>query len=139
MKNKNAYILFIIISPFFTSCQDDECYRPWNCYDEEPDGATMDIEVTINDENPAVKVVVYDGVYEDDRVREELILRSRYEEVFLPEGQYSAVAFYKRGKDSIMAIDGGRVKITYWSCEDSTGTLEDECYKVRSSTLNLKL
>jgi len=138
MKNKSIYILSVLLSLFLISCEDDECYRPWNCYDDEPDGATMDIKVTINDENPSVKVIIYDGVYENDNVREELTLTSSNDEIYLPDGQYSATALYKRGKDSVLAIDGGRVSITHWSCEDSTG-VEEECYKVRASTLNLRL
>ena len=108
MKNKSIYILSVLISLFFISCyDDDECSRPWNCYDEEPDGATMDIKVTINDQNPSVKVIIYNGIYENDNVREELTLTDGYGEIYLPDGQYSATALYKRGKDSVLAIDGG--------------------------------
>lgn len=138
MKNKTAFTFIFMIPLIFMSCYDDDCTRPSNCYSSRPETIAMEIKVTINNENPNVDVTIYSGVYEEGNVQEELTLNSSTKIISLPEGRYSATAYYKRDVDTILAIDGEHISVNYWSCEDSSGT-SDSCYEVNEGKLNLTL
>ncbi len=115
---------------------EDECSSPdySNCDTHEPAVAILELKVTINSENPKVKVEIYDGnvesgylyrtVFAESGVLNENVSVDRY---------YSAKAFYKSGADSIVAIDGDELKKISTSYCDST------CWGISGGHLDLRL
>ena len=130
-------ILFCTIL-FFSNCKSkfedctDQDYA--NCDTEIPQTGRITILLTINQENPAIPVRVYEGNFEDGRLVRVDTLRIRTFNYFLtPEKDYSFTATYKDGASTIMAVDGGRIKVsTYRMCEL-------RCYNLNNPEIDLRL
>jgi len=132
-------LLLTYVAFFIISCDDESCYRPRNCYNTEPDEADLVINLSINNENPSVDITVYKGDYEENEVVTTFSTSKTTEVLSLPEGRYSATALYNSGSKQILAVDGDRISITHWTCDDSSGYVSDECYEVEHGEIDLTL
>jgi len=130
-------ILFCIIF-FLSNCKSkfedctDQDYA--NCDTEIPQTGRITVLLTINQENPAVTVRVFEGNFEDGHLVREDILRIRtFNYSLTPDKYYSFTATYKDGTSTIMAVDGGRIKVSrYRMCEL-------RCYDLNSPEIDLRL
>ena len=132
------FIACLILPVVFTSCRDkyegctDEDYA--NCRTSKPSQAIVEVLVTLNSENPTVQVSLYEGNFEDGNLVWEKTYRNRDEaEIIKTDTDYSFTAKYISGNDTILAVDGGRVRIiSYQMCEL-------RCYEVRDRDLTFDL
>lgn len=131
-------MLVFMVCIKFTGCEQEDLDFYINCYDcleEPPDSANLIVYLTINDENPYVPLVFYRGDYEnnledwiDTAYADTLYL---YSEVGIT---YSVKALYKQDGESVVAIDGDKMRIV-----DGEGECYPPCYVVRGGTLDLRL
>lgn len=139
MKQNILFYLFVIIF-LFVSCDkltdEDECddvdYS--DCNTEEPFRDSLHIKLTINDENEKVKLVIYDGDFEDGIAITQIETeKSKINVEVLLDREYSASAEYISGKDTIIAIDGTNIKKKSKTYCDST------CWSIKNQDLDLRL
>lgn len=134
----NIAFVFILIS-FLTGCdkpivQDCENYDFSDCDLDEPEWGFLIIDVTINDENTKVPIVIYKGYMEDNIIEwEDTATTSKYEIDVSLNQYYSVVATYKSGDKTILAVDGDyfekkRVKVC-----------DERCWIIKGGEYNLEL
>lgn len=105
-----------------------------NCNTEVPVVGSVTVNITINEFNDSVIVVIKEGKFESGQLvlKDTLYQNSKTYSLDLNKN-YSAAAYYKSGSDTIIAIDGG--KLDYYSYK----ACELTCYEVRNLTLDLRL
>jgi hypothetical protein len=129
------FIIFIFIS---FSCKDktENCTeRDYDeCYTSRPEYGMAEIMLTLNSENPKVTFRIYEGNFEDGKLLlEEDVAGRMFTEYLAVEKQYSFTATYKNGRENILAVDGGKIKITsYQMCEY-------KCYEARVLKIDLRI
>ncbi|MBW6478578.1 MAG: hypothetical protein K0B37_04050 [Bacteroidales bacterium] len=127
-------ITLVILSSCKSKYEDctDQDYA--NCETEKPQTGRITILLSINQENPYVPVRLYEGNFENGRLVREDTIRMRTFNYFLtPEKDYSFKATYKDGTSTVLAINGGRIKVsTYRMCEL-------RCYEVNNLEIDLRL
>lgn len=127
--------LFIILvfsceqNPFIFDVNCDECYF------EKPDSADLIVDITINEENPFVPLIFYKGKAEEGNI--EWIDTAYSETLYLysPVDQYYSIkAFYKSGEQTIISIDGDKLKTTRVS-----DVCDYDCWVIRGGILDVRL
>ena len=115
----------------YSDCTDGD-YN--NCEPDKPETGVITCLLTKDSENQSVLLKVYEGNWEEGIVVYERVLNVARAYITVDvEKHYSATAFYLRGNDTIMAIDGGRIKLsTYRACELV-------CYEINEPELDLRL
>jgi len=124
--------------PFIFDVNCDECYYP------EPDTADLILDFTLNEENPYVPYILYIGDVEDNivifvgDVEDNIIVRTAYsEQEYLPAAvneHYSIEAFYKNGDQTVVVVDGDKLKTSRTS-----EVCDTECWIIKGGQFNLKL
>ncbi len=131
-----VFVLFFAL--FVSGCidlgVDCETYDYADCLTDEPETWDLKISLTINEENPEVKITVFKGDFDNG----DTLFTSLwdYPEAYLEvqvNQEYSATAEYKSGGKKIIAVDGDYMKTK------STIVCEKKCWKVKGSSLDLKL
>lgn len=115
--------------PFVFDVNCDECYI------NEPDSADLIVDITINEENPFVPLIFYRGEVDDDNI--EWIDTSWSETLYLyspVDEYYSIKAFYKKGEQTIIAVDGDKLKTSLVS-----DACETDCYVIKGGILDVRL
>ncbi len=138
MKIPDTIILFVCILIFAFSCRSkyedctDQDYA--ECNTEIPQTGIISVRLTINEENPAIPISVYDGNFENGRlIRQDTLRVGSYNFALLTEKEYSFTATYKKAGKTIVAVNGGRINlIRYRMCEL-------QCYDVDEPELDLRL
>lgn len=116
-------------NPFIFDVDCDECYF------EKPDSADLIVDITINEENPYVPLIFYKGDVEDGNI--EWIDTAYSETLYLysPVDQfYSIKAFYKSGDQTIISVDGDKLKTTQVS-----DVCDYDCWVIRGGILDVRL
>jgi hypothetical protein len=128
------FLLFLILF----SCKDktedctDEDYR--NCDTSRPEYGYVDINLSFNHLNPDVILRIYEGNFEDNRLLlEQSVRSSRIIEELRTNTYYSFTATYQNGREIIVAVDGGKIKI------DSYQMCEYKCYEARRLNVDLRI
>ncbi len=107
---------FILISTgifFFTSCNktDPNCQISTSCNTEKIDSGDVTINISYQAGQPGVPVILYDGYVEDNVI---LWIDTLYQSnitFYLPVGKrYAAEAYYVTSKQTIVALDGNKLK-----------------------------
>lgn len=121
------------------SCRDnyyvEDCnnYNYSDCNTTEPSLAGLNIKLTINAQNPEVLIEIFKGKYEENNlVYSELVNVEKFS-VLLPPSYYSVRATYRKGNETVYAIDGDKCKINYTQVCDSL------CWDTDEGYLNLEL
>lgn len=136
MKRFLVLTLLLFLPLVFSDCKgkDENCTEnDYNdCITTRPDSGYAEVSITHNFQNKNVEVRLYQGNFEDGRlVWEKSYSKTNTTELLDVENYYSFTATYVVGEDTIVAVDGGRVKvISYNMCELT-------CYEAR--TLNIDL
>jgi len=112
--------------------------RPWDCHEtNDYTVGTLSIRLTINAENPTVKIHVYNGNVEDGNYYKGISPNpfdynaSSYSNASVPLGDYSAKVDYTVGSVTVTAIDGDSIS-TY-----SEQYCEGPCYYLENASLDL--
>ena len=140
MKKVFRYILFLISTIVLlksASCEPED----WiivdcnDCYSYKPDSADLIFNLTINEENDSIPIVVYLGKIEegiidwkDTATGKDFRLYSEVVQV------YTVQASYKSGSETILAIDADKMTIT--NADDDCGY---PCYIVKGGIFDLTL
>lgn len=133
-------ILPLLLSFLLVSCERHETvytgeFNCTECYQNKPEWAPLNYEVTINDQNPFIILKVYIGNIEDNNL--DWIDTAYYQEGYidvLPNVYHSVSAEYKDGSNTILAIDGDKVSMKYTSEE-----CDVPCYYFRGGFVDLRL
>ncbi len=132
---KKIYI-FILLIVSTTACQiyDSDC-NDSDCLSYEPYEATMNIWLTIDNQNDSVPIWIYEGKYNDIN---SLIFRDTCTEemyrIILPLNyQYYVKAKYKKADKTIYAIDGVYFK-KYQRTE-----CDSVCWKIKNNRIDVRL
>lgn len=137
MKYSILIITFILLLIGF-SCEEDPFVFDVNCdecYINEPDSADLIVDITINEENPFVPLVFYRGDVEEENI--EWIDTAYSETLYLysPVNEYYSIkAFYKSGNQTIIAVDGDRMKTSMVS-----DVCNYDCWVIRGGVLDVRL
>lgn len=135
MKN----ILLIIVALCFAfSCDDQysECTEEdyANCVTTKPDEAEMIVDVTINDENPQVPLMIYKGKLDDGNVIALDTAKDEEFRRFFPVDQYYTVtAKYQAGDKTVMAVDGNKMY------KESRVLCDSTCWDIKGGIYDLRL
>jgi len=137
MKNILLALTFIVTilvfsceeTPFVFDVDCDECYI------DKPDSANLIIDITINEENPFVPLVFYRGNIEDGIVEYRDTAREERRYLYSPvDEEYSVKAFYKSDSQTIIAVDGDKLKTSRVS-----DVCDIDCWVIRGGVLDVRL
>ena len=133
-----VFALFVALTLWCCSVDDAEgslyCY---NCITTEPDTAEMVIKLTINEQNPAVQLTIYQGEFntsgQNEVLRIDTITVSNYTIYMHTNKTYSVTATYQSGNRKIMAVDGG-----VFNRQEQTGC-ETTCWQLIGGSYDVQL
>lgn len=126
-----AIILLISINSCSKNCPADfnECQ-----YFEKPDSAYVNLEFTINNENPSVDFEIFRGNYNDPNPRIVFSGTTNTPQffVFLPLGFYSVKAIYQRGNQEVWVVNAGKSRAIEFNCDYT-------CFDVKEADIEVTL
>jgi len=111
------FLQVVIISVFFASCvtqQVDDCstYDYSDCITTKPDSSFITIKFSTSKEQPLAFLKLYRGFIDDNVLIEADSLSEGIHKVLLPVDQYySVLAIYSNNGDTMIAVDGDKLKI----------------------------
>ncbi len=123
MKNECILLLLLVL----VGCRKDPCDENERCQTVEPSEGTVRVMITPPAEGDTVGVSVLEGHVEEGREVAFLNMTTAQAALSLPvEKKYSATAAYTEGKDTLVALDGGRLVLEdYLNCDEVCYSLED--------------
>ncbi|MBQ3690272.1 MAG: hypothetical protein II937_10515 [Bacteroidales bacterium] len=149
---KTIFIISALLTIFFSTCDDskvvnsdNESYyyndeKDCNCnpkltnLSKKPDSAFVTFRVTINEENPEVKIIVLNGNFSSGKEIDSLSTKHQRDSLRLLLGTtYTYVAKYKKGNDSIAVPVCARL---FTNSNDCKGLL---CYEIINNVIDLSL
>jgi len=105
------------------------------CYQDKPEWGSLIVYVTLNDENPSVPLVVYIGDMEEGNIDwYDTATSKEYYVPVKPDDYYSVVAKYKRGDQTVLAVDGDKFKLKY-----SENQCDAPCYYFKGGYIDVRL
>jgi len=136
---KKFYIL-LIIAITAASCSETssstDCENPdySNCNTTEPSFGQIILDITFNQENQKVPVIIYKGKIENNNV---YFSDTAYTTPYILNVDlnyyYAVKAFYKSGSKTIIAVDGDDVK------SKSNTNCDSICWSVQNGDIDLRL
>ena len=131
-----VFAVYAISCDILNSTSDEDCEYPdySDCMTDEPREPYLHIKLTVNEQNPKVKISMYEGNLGEDTAIYTIETDTSYYElgVYFDE-RYTITAQYLSGEDTIIAIDNTKItKSTYTNC-DST------CWQIYGREVDLTL
>ena len=130
--------ILLLLSGNFMGCEPEDWILSVDCndcYGYEPDSASLIVYLTINAENDSVPLTFYKGAFEEGNIdwldtatTDELHLKSEI------NTEYTVVATYRSGSDTIKAIDGDKMRL--YNAADECGS---PCYIIKGGIFDLRL
>ncbi len=137
MKKTKQIIILAVIAMFTFGCNDFynvDCETYENCLTYEPYDELVKIKVTVNKENEFVPITIYIGDLEENNIYIQDTTNFSVYEIYLPVNKdYTATAKYKKGNQTIIAVDGGNLDTK------STDVCDSICWTVKELELDLWL
>ncbi|MBC8147188.1 MAG: hypothetical protein H8E98_04310 [Bacteroidetes bacterium] len=142
MKNKFYILTFTILIlnlAFFTSCKeydisDCEAYDYSDCNTWVPYWGILNIDVTLNNLNPKVPLVIYYDDFNSNDTAWVDTATSEFYQVYMPIGDYySVVAKYKTSDKIIYAVDGDEIT------KKSEDVCDSVCWIVKDGRIDVRL
>ena len=141
MKKKIPLFLMVllpVIANFIFSCDKNFDFLEVDCsdcYRIRPDSGELIIQVSINNENPEVPIAIYRDRIESGRIRIRDTVSEEKVYIEVPLNHYYSVkAEYKAGNDSIIAVDGDRIKT-----HRVTDQCDTICWIIKGGKYDLRL
>ena len=135
-KTRNIILVACLSLLVLPGCwnDDDDCDWTITCDTVRPDSSWLDLELTINSDNPWVAVQIFDGKVDEGTLVVTDTTSDATSSYFLPTStRYSVRATYKEGLLTTHVVDGGRLDY------DSFTNCDDRCYQNKVLTLDLTL
>lgn len=145
---KKIFVLLFALSPFacqdanvlssdngdffFKDSEDCSCRNKDTVYTVEPENAEITLRVSIDNENPEVKVEIHDGNLNGKIVKEFLSKERRIVDS-LPLGTYTFAAKYCKGGDSVIVPVHARLFAEGHECNGFY------CYEIINNVIDLGL
>jgi len=133
-----AILCLLMFSGQFTACEPEDWVLAvdcGDCYDYRPDSAELIINLTINAENDSVPLTFYLGNYEDGLIDWQDTASSETFYLFSAmDKDYTVVASYNSGSQTIMAFDGD--KMTLYDAAEECGS---PCYIIKGGIFDVRL
>jgi hypothetical protein len=135
---KNILLTTLISLLIIFSCEQNPFVFDVNCdecYFNEPDSADLIVDITINEENPFVPLIFYRGEADDNNI--EWIDTAYTETLYLysPVNEYYSIkAFYKSGDQTLIAVDGDKLRTSRVS-----DVCDYDCWVIRGGILDIRL
>lgn len=124
-------ILFVLIAACQKPCPDDlsTCV-----FSQKPDSVYINLDLTINDENPSVLYEIFKNRYEGNNENRVFVGETfnRETSVLLPPGYYTAKAIYNRDNDTVWVFNRGQSKVISYDCDFA-------CYDIKEAKINARL
>lgn len=130
--------LLLLVSSNFMGCETEDWTFEVNCndcYGTAPDSAKLIVYLTINATYDSVPLTFYRGSYDegvidwqDTATSEEFLLYSEMER------EYTVKATYSSGNNTIIAIDGDKMKLN-----DAAEECGSPCYIVKGGIFDVRL
>ncbi|NLJ06032.1 MAG: hypothetical protein GX437_00025 [Sphingobacteriales bacterium] len=133
------YILLVLIISAFSACHTisvDDCstYDFSDCQTRKPDSALVSVTFSSSKMTPEIYIELFRGKTDHGEKIDSGYFSEGFTEFLLPVDQeYSAKAYYFKGKDTIITIDGCYLNRDYVKVCDSV------CWEVNNPVLKLKL
>ncbi|MBI4646126.1 MAG: hypothetical protein HY738_05875 [Bacteroidia bacterium] len=130
-------IILISLVLILSQCEEtkDENFDCSECYQIKPDWGELAIELTINDENDSVPLIIYRGCPEDNDIEYIDTATSKKHYVEVPLNKYYSVeAYYNVGDSRVIALDGDKIKI-----KKNTTDCDTTCWYFTGGYINVKL
>jgi hypothetical protein len=136
------YVGLFLISFAIISCKDNttdnsvDCstYDYSDCNSIQPFEGNMHVKLTINSENPAVPLTIYQGKLEDGVVvLRDTVSGSTYDTLLPIDNFYTVTARYVKGSSTIIAVDGDKIS------SSNTVTCDSNCWNVKPGSVNVRL
>ena len=140
MKHFVKILIFILVvaGTKFSGCEQEDLdffIDCDSCLSYYPDSADLIVQVIINDENPFVPLTFYRGDYENGKVDWVDTARNKTLYLYSEIGrEYSVKATYQSGGQTIIAVDGDKMKVV-----NGEGECYPPCYYVKGGTLDVRL
>ena len=141
MKKKKLLFLMVllhVIAILIISCDKNFDFLEIDCsecYSNSPENGELIINVTINNENPEVPIAIYRDRIESGRIRINDTITQKTVCIEVPLNHYySVTAKYMVGNDSVLAIDGERIK-----SQRVTGQCDTVCWIIKGGRYDLRL
>lgn len=133
---RNFIYLFCFLGLLACKGKTDNCTQ-WDynrCKTEKPSDGTILIKLTVNSQYPNVEVKLFDGDFEKNILLLTSNATHKQQLYTMPHSQnYSATATYIKGQDTLVVVNGGRLKVeSYQMCELT-------CYEAGELILDLRL
>lgn len=129
-----AFLLSILV---FFSCEGDllETVDCSECYQTEPDTGDIKVDITINDQNPSIPLIIYKGDIDNNNIEYIDTAFSSPYYLDVPIGKYYSVkAKYKVNEKTIIAIDGDKIKT-----KKVTDSCDEDCYIIKGGDIDARL
>lgn len=131
----SIFVLIVLFAPI--SCEDFKLFVDCDkCFTNLSDKYNIEYKVTLNKENVAIPVTLYEGDIDNGAIISQDTVRAQpYYTIAVTFGRhYSAVAKYSDGGRVIFAVDGQKLrkKLDESSCDKS-------CYTIQGDVLDLRL
>jgi hypothetical protein len=119
-----------------SSDEDEELpYPPVDCLSSKPQNGYVNIDITINAQNPSVPVDVYEGPIEAGQLVQRDTVSVRQFSYQLPvDRSYSVTARYLVGPDTVLAIDAGKIETEEKEYRNSV-----YCWEVDDADVDVRL
>ncbi|MBU0765432.1 MAG: hypothetical protein KJ607_11420 [Bacteroidetes bacterium] len=136
--NITAIFIFIFLA-IITGCEPDysdlDCSE---CYRIKPEWGALNVDVTINNENDSVPVIIYRGKPEDNDIEWVDTAVSKDYIIDVPiatKGRYySIAAYYKVGENTVIAVDGDEIKSV-----KTTTACDTTCWYISGGSIDVRL
>lgn len=129
-------VILLLIS--LQSCEENYYWGEVDCefcYQEKPDFGDLQIDLTINDENPNIPVVIYKGEFDKGIVEVVDTVSDDFFSVDVPINEYySVTAEYIVNGRKILVVDGDEIRTG-----KVVGSCDQTCYVIRGGFINARL
>jgi hypothetical protein len=112
---------------------EDRGPAPSDCIDEPFETGYLYIRSTINSQNDSVPIYVYYGNLTDNQLDTFFYSTTTMKSLIRPLGEYSVVAEYLRGKDTIVVFDGDNID------DDETEYSDKSCWSLDNAHVDMRL
>ena len=130
------YAFFILNTLLLIACKGRPCPDDLNkcVLSQKPDSVLVNVDLTINDENPSVRYEIFRSRYEGNNDNRVFVGESFNPQtsVLLPPRYYTVKAIYNRGEDTVWVFNRGNSRVFTYDCDFG-------CYDFKEADIDVRL